>query len=411
MNAIILSIGDELLDGLIADTNAKFLSERLQGLGIRVVGHRAAGDDVAPIASALKDIARVADVCLATGGLGPTLDDRTREGFACAFGLSLARNAAAERIVRAFFRKRPMAVSNLRQADLPRGADPLANPVGTAPGFALKAGRCRFFAMPGVPSEMTRMFEHEVAPRLLRLPGREAIAVRQLHLLPGTGESVVGETIADYMRRGRNPVVGTLVSGGIITVKVVARSKTQRAAALLASDDVADLNQIFRGRIFGADGSTLENEILSILRRRRQTLALAESCTGGLLSKRFTDVPGASDVFVESCVTYANASKARRLGVSKATLERLGAVSEACAREMAEGIRKTARTNWGVGITGVAGPRGGTREKPVGCVHLAVAGPGGVTHRELRLKGDRDTIRIRAAALAGAELWRRLTKD
>jgi nicotinamide-nucleotide amidase len=337
---------------------------------------------------------------IVTGGLGPTLDDVTREAVAASFGAPLAENAQCREAIEAMFSSRgwTMNPTNLRQAFIPAGAEPLANPVGTAPGFHLHMSGCHLFAMPGVPAEMVRMWVDQVAPRLARLaPPRRVLADRTLRTF-GLGESTVGQRIENLMRRGRNPQVGTLASGGVVSIRMRASAATEAEARRLLDRDEASVRAQLRCAVVGE--ATLPQAVAALLTRRGATLAAAESCTGGLVAHLVTDVPGASAFFLEAAVTYSNASKTSRLGVSESLLAEHGAVSDPVARAMAEGMRGRSGADYAVSTTGIAGPGGGTERKPVGLVHLALAGPEGTTSRRVVLPGDRERIRERAAMVA-----------
>jgi nicotinamide-nucleotide amidase len=289
-----------------------------------------------------------------------------------------------------------MTPSNLRQALIPAGAEMIPNPRGTAPGFLLTRGGVEYYAMPGVPSEMKAMFQEHIAPRLRRRADVHA-AVRHLRVF-GYGESVVGEKLADLMARGANPDVGTQVEQSIIGVRVLARAASAEEADRLA-DAAADevRRRLGQEHVFGRDGEQLEEAVARELERTGYTLAVAESCSGGALANRLTNVPGISRFFLEGVVAYSNRSKVERLGVPAGLIEQHGAVSAPVAEAMARGIRGTSGADLGVGVTGIAGPGGGSPAKPVGLVYVAVAGPAGVETRELRLTGQREDIKDRTA--------------
>lgn len=400
-----LSIGTELVAGNIIDTNAGWLAQALRPLGLTVDRHTALPDELASLVAYLRDFRRRADgpVCLlATGGLGPTLDDLTREAVAEAFDAPLAENADCRRDIEEMFRSRGwnMAASNLRQARIPAGADPLHNSCGTAPGFHLAAGGLHVLVMPGVPAEMRVMFASGVLPVLRTLvpPGR-VVAERMIRTF-GLGESSLGQAIADLMAAGRKSEVGTLASEGLVTVRVRVVADSEREARELLDRDETEVRRRLGEVVIGCDGDLLPDTVVRLLRQAGSTLAVAESCTGGLIAKLVTDVSGASDVFTEGLVTYANTAKVARLGVPAELIAAHGAVSEPVARAMAEGARTSSGTAYALAATGIAGPTGGSPDKPVGLVFLALAGLEGTEVTRLVLPGDRDRVRHRAAMAA-----------
>jgi nicotinamide-nucleotide amidase len=360
-------------------------------------------DDLPALVRFLRDFqARCAGPAflMVTGGLGPTLDDKTRDAAAEAFDAPLAENAACREAIETLFHQRgwPLAESNYRQAFIPQGATPLPNSCGTAPGFYVSQGGTHMFAMPGVPAEMFAMFTDHVQPILAGLlPQRGVVAERMIHTC-GMGESSLGQVIADLMVDGRNPQVGTLASSGLVRVRLRASAATEAEAAELLGRDEATIRQLLGDVFIGPEG--MAENILSMLKSLDATLAMAESCTGGLIGKMLTDVPGASDVLIEDVVTYANRSKIARLGVAEELIAAHGAVSEPVVRAMAEGVRTTSGATYTLATTGIAGPGGGTDEKPVGTVWIAVCGPEGTEAARWSLPGDRDSVRRRTALMA-----------
>jgi nicotinamide-nucleotide amidase len=410
MQAIILSVGDEVVSGQIADTNAAWLSQSLLDLGIPVVAHQAVRDVDSEIVDAVQRAASRADLVIVTGGIGPTHDDRTREAVARAAGVAeLVVDRDALEHIRGIFAARDidMPRTNEKQALIPAGADVVRNAHGTAAGFRVHVGRADVFVLPGVPREMKQMFDDGVAPLLP--PGDGAITVRMLRCF-GLSESVIAQRLGDAMDLGDGPQVAFLASGGVITVKFTARAATREAALAKIEPRLRAAAKQLGDACFGEDDVTLESVVARLLAESGRTIALAESCTGGLVAARLTDVPGISANFVEGCVTYTNEAKTRRLGVPAELFDTVGAVSEEVARAMAEGVRRTSGADLGVGITGIAGPTGGTRDKPVGTVHLAVAVAGSTEHRLLRLRGDRSLVRDRAAKHA-LDLVRRMLQS
>jgi len=398
MQAVILAVGDELTGGLKVDTNSAALSARLAARGIATVRHETVGDDLASLAVALRRAAGDADVIIVTGGLGPTEDDLTRHALADALGVDLIADARSLERIAGFFaaRGRPMSDNNRRQALIPAGAEAIDNDAGTAPGIAARLGAADVFVLPGPPGEMTPMFDRSIAPRL---PQAGAIVRRRWHCF-GAGESNIAERIADLMVRGRNPQVGTTASGGVITVHVVARSATVADACAAAEADAGEVASRLGTLIFGADGQTLPEVVGAALAAAEQTLATAESCTGGMIGELITGVPGASAWFRGGVVAYSNAAKTDLLGVEPDLIAAHGAVSEPVAAAMAEGARRALGADWSVAVTGVAGPGGGSDDKPVGLVFIAVASAGGAAVHRYSFAGARDAVRRRAALTA-----------
>ena len=400
MKAIIIAIGDELLSGVTVDTNSAYLARELALRGIETIAHRTVGDNEGAISSAIAVAAEQARIVFVTGGLGPTKDDLTRQGMARAMGgrLHLDEGCLAE--IEAFFvhRGRQMAEVNRIQAMIPAGADPLPNVVGTAPGIAGRLGRADIFVMPGVPVEMRQMFADSVRPRL----GRTGISITQrlLHTY-GTGESDIGSMIADLMvERDGAVTVGTTVSGGLVSVRVTARGSDDDEAARFADAVVADVRGRLGTFVVGAEAVTMAPAVGHLLAGRRETLATAESCTGGMIGQMITDTPGASAYYVGGIVAYANEVKTAELGVGAELLADEGAVSEPVAEAMALGCLRRFASDWAVSVTGVAGPAGGTDAKPVGLVYIALAGARGCdVHRHV-FPGPRRQIRRRTATAA-----------
>ncbi len=396
IRAEILSVGDEVVSGQIADTNAAWLSQRLGDLGVAVLAHAAVRDTRAGIIDAVDRAAGRAEVVVISGGIGPTHDDLTREAVAEAAGADLVPDAAALEHIRAIFARRGLEMpgSNAKQARVPAGGDLLPNTNGTAAGFRVTIGDAEVFVLPGVPPEMKQMFDDEVVPRLPEIDG--AIAVRALKCF-GMSESTIAETLGGELDLDGNPKVALLASSGVISVKFTACAGRCEAALALIGPPLERARALLGDVVFGEDADTLEAAVARLLAGQGKTIALAESCTGGLVAHRLTNVPGISAHLAEGIVAYSNAAKTQRLGVPGELFDAVGAVSEEVARAMAEGVRERAGTDVGVGISGIAGPSGGTPDKPVGTVHVAVATAAGTVHRELALRGSRETIKDRAA--------------
>jgi nicotinamide-nucleotide amidase len=400
MKAIIISIGNELTSGQTIDTNSAYLAEQLGVLGIEALSHVTVGDDRSATARAIIAAADEAELVLVTGGLGPTADDLTRYALADAMGgVALVPDAASLAVMEAFFCRlgRSMADANRIQAMFPAGSRPIANACGTAAGIAARVGRAMVYVMPGVPREMRRMFAERIAPELPR--GRLAIICRTLHTF-GAGESDVGARIADLMARDANPLVGTTVASGLVSIRVAGRAATPAEAEQLADATIAEIAARLGELVVGQGEHAMSAAVGELLRKRRQSLATAESCTGGLIGQMITDVAGASDYYLGGVVSYANDVKRDMLGIAQDVLAANGAVSEPVALAMAEGCRSRFGADWSISASGIAGPSGGSDSKPVGLVYVGLCGPGGrQVHRHV-FPGDRASIRTRAALAA-----------
>jgi len=398
MKAVILAVGDELTAGATVDTNSAFLSRRLAEHGIATLRHLTVGDDTGAIARALAEAAAEAGLVVVSGGLGPTADDLTRHALAEATGAELVEDARSAERIAAFFalRGRQMKPSNRRQALAPAGAEMIDNDCGTAPGIAARIGRAEVFALPGPPHEMVAMFEARVLPRLR---GDGAIARRELHTF-GTGESDVAAEIADLMARDANPTVGTTAKAGVITVRIAATAPTAEAAEALADGTAAEVRRRLGELVFGAGEETMASVVGALLDAAGRTAAAAESCTGGLVSEMITGVPGASRYFRGGVVAYANAAKTDLLGVPAERIAAAGAVSEPVAEALAAGAARRFGADYGLSLTGIAGPAGGSDDKPVGLVYIGLASPAGTAVHRHVFPGTRDVIRRRAALAA-----------
>ncbi|MGD8454198.1 MAG: competence/damage-inducible protein A [Phycisphaerae bacterium] len=398
--AWILSSGSELTAGRSLDTNGPWLARQLAELGIETPCLLAVSDDGADLERALRHAAEHTELIIMTGGLGPTEDDLTRDVLARLAGVPLELDAACLETMRAFFAERnwPMPNANRVQAMLPRGATALPNRRGTAPGIFIEIGRTACYALPGVPHEMEEMFRGEVAPRVRERAGGQAVLHRCLRTF-GRPEADLGEQLRDLMRRGANPSVGVTAAGAMISVSLTATAPSRVSAEALAEATAREVRARLGDTVFGEGDDTLASTVGKLLVARGQTLCTAESCTGGLVGKLLTDTPGSSRYYLGGVVTYANEAKERLLGVPESLLREHGAVSRPVAEHMARAARETFGSDYALSITGVAGPDGGTAEKPVGLVYFGLAGPGGVDVRELRLgpTAPRELIRLRSA--------------
>ena len=408
MNAIILSIGDELALGQTVDTNSAWLSAQLAAVGCAVAAHVTVPDDQPAIERALREAAAGCDVLLVSGGLGPTEDDLTRQALAAVLRQPLELNPQWLAELEKFFaqRSRAMPPSNRIQAMIPRTAQMIFNTAGTAAGIRADIRReasapCAVFVMPGVPKEMKTMFTRDVLPFVKQTSGGAVILSRTLHTF-GLGESAVAEKIPQLMTRGRNPSVGTTVSNGVVSLRVNARFGSLAEAREQLEATARACRAALGSLIFGEDEQALQEVVGRMLKSAAgsPTVATAESCTGGLLGKMITDVPGSSAYYAFGWVTYANQAKEELLGVSPELLRLHGAVSEPVVLAMAAGARARARSTFALSISGVAGPDGGTPAKPVGTVCIALAHPGGAEARTFLFPGDREFIRDRSAKMA-----------
>ncbi len=399
MTAAIFSIGTELTRGEIVNSNASWLAAELTALGFEVIEIVSVDDHQGRIAESLKRLAQTYAVVLATGGLGPTTDDLTASSVAQAMGVPLVRDAASLEAIRRRFEasRRTMSATNEKQADFPQGAEVLANPVGTAPGFAVSLGHCRAFFLPGVPREMKRIFADHIVPRIAKLAPQLTFQLRLRTF--GLPESMVGEKLAGIEAEFPGIRLGYRAHYPEIEVKVHATASSHGDARALADLGAAEVRKRLADVLYGEGDDTFAEVVGRAVRSRGFRLAVAESCTGGLLGHLITSEP-ASDYFVADAVTYANSAKTRLLGVSEDVLRGHGAVSAGVAAAMAEGVRRVCSVEIGVAITGIAGPSGGAPNKPVGLVYWAVAHPGGTLVRDRIFAGDRQQIQTLAAYAA-----------
>ena len=408
MTAEILCIGTELLLGNITNGNARWIAEQLAALGIAHHRQAVVGDNRERLIAELQAAAQRCQVLITTGGLGPTPDDLTTEAIAAAFGAPLVEHPQvwAEIQARLAARGRPCAASNRRQAFLPEGAALLPNPTGTAPGM-IWSPRPGFtiLTFPGVPSEMRAMWQATAASWLQATGLAEGVFASRMLRLWGIAESDLAERMADLLEAS-NPTVAPYAGSGEVKLRITARAATAAEAQQL----LAPVEQEIRARTgrlcFGENEDDLASVVLQQLRRGGHTLAVAESCTGGGLGAALAAVPGASDVFLGGVIAYANRVKQELLGVPAEQLASHGAVSDSVAQAMAVGVRRATGADWALAITGVAGPSGGTAEKPVGLVHIAVAGPDGCCSEGVRFGASRGRCWIQA--LSAGEALNRL---
>jgi nicotinamide-nucleotide amidase len=393
----VLAVGTELLLGQIVDTNSAWIGEQLAGAGIDTFEHRKVGDNLGRIVDALQDLLDQADAVVVCGGLGPTPDDLTREAVAEVMGVELERRDDLVEWVSALFRTRgrDMPANNLRQCDVPAGAAPISNSIGTAPGLRAPVGDKVVYAVPGVPYEMRVMMKEHVLPDLLSRAGGEACIVSRTLKTWGTSESGLAEMIAERVDAQTNPTIAFLARGiEGIAVRITAKAATVEEARALIEPEERALREILGDLVFAADDDTMESVVLELLRKRGLTLGVAESVTGGLVTSRLVSTPGTSDVLQGGIVAYTTEVKRAVLDIRAEKI-----VSEDCAREMAEAARRVLSADVGIGVTGVAGPEEQDGQ-PVGTVYFGIAGSGDDGAAQAvgtRLPGQRDMVRQFAA--------------
>jgi len=412
MTAEIIAIGSELLTPFHQDTNSLYLTDQLERLGIAVVQKTVVGDQPDRLSQAFADALKHADLVIGMGGLGPTADDRTREAVAGLLNRKLEHNAEVAALIEQRFRARGkrMPEVNLRQARVPEGADWLPNDNGTAPGLWLTHEEKKIILLlPGPPHELKAMFEEHCLPRLRHLAPKQAFASKVLKVV-GLTESEVEELIGPIYREISNPETTVLAAPGQIEIHVRATG-SDTAEALRRSEALAGrLESVLGEVVFSSGPENLEQVVGLYLMMRGATLAVAESCTGGLLGQRLTSVPGSSRYFLGGVVCYSDKLKTQLIGVPLSLIKRKGAVSAEVAESLAKGVRRRIRSALGLSITGIAGPEGGTPDKPVGTVFIALADARRVKSEKHRFLGDRERIRWQATQAALSLLRRKLHK-
>ena len=409
--AELIAVGTELLLGNIANTDAQMLSKGLSALGINVYYHTVVGDNPQRLKAAVEVAKGRADIIITTGGLGPTCDDLTKNVLAECFGRKLVYDEASAQRIRDYFQRlhpgRPMTENNLQQAYLPEGCTIFSNDWGTAPGCAFEADGVRVIMLPGPPNECTPMFEHRAVP-YLRALADGVIASRTLKIF-GMGESAVEAKLRDRMNALTNPTLAPYAKTGEVELRITAKAATVEEARSLIVPVEEEVRDMFGPLVYGADVASMEAVVLGLLKEKGLTLGTAESCTGGLVAKRMTDLPGSSAVFKGGVVSYTNEVKAGVLGVPQAMLDEFGAVSAQVAQAMAQGARRVLGCDLAVSLTGVAGPDPDDRNNPVGLVYVALDTPEGTRVRELHLINGRARIRTVAATNAFDMVRRYLT--
>ena len=402
--ASIVSIGDEVLSGQTADINAAYLGRELLSIGIPVVSCYTVGDEIDLIVRALNLAIGDVDVVLVTGGLGPTDDDLTRQAFGKLLGAELQLQDELLQKIRDFFVRRnlPMPEKTKIQAYIPTGTKALANNLGTAAGIMARIKGKLLIAMPGVPPEMKQMFKESVFAELKRFASKSrqvGMVIRRLKCF-GTGESKIAELLGGLCQRDRNPLINCTTEHGVITLHIIATAKDKDKAQQMAEKDEKLLTELLGELVYGTGEQTLAEVVGEKLAQQKKTIAVAESCTGGTLAKLLTDTPGASRYFTYGWVTYSDIAKTSELGIEADLIGKYGAVSGWTAEAMARGARRRAGTDFAIGITGIAGPTGGSEQKPVGLVYISVDSTNGCETKRFIISGDRDSIRLRAAQTA-----------
>ncbi len=379
--AEILATGDEIRSGTLIDSNSAHIAQQLELAGVEVSRHHCVGDDMALLVSVLREIAERADIAVVTGGLGPTSDDLTAEAAALAAEVPLHQSSEALELVEAFFRNfhKPITPSNLKQSYFPEGASCIVNPTGSAPGFMISLKKCLFFFLPGVPSEMRRMLSDTVLPAIIQKIGKQRMHHRVVTLNTfGLTESMTGETLKDFSSFFPNIQLGFRAKFPEIQVKFYLHGEDEHQVTSMAQQAEAWVTDKLGDHLFSSDGENMEVVVGRLLSRNKATVALAESCTGGQIAAWLTDVPGSSDYFLFSGVVYANQAKMDVLGVPEDVLVRYGAVHEETVKHMASGVRRITGATYGLATSGIAGPGGGTDDKPVGTICIGLATPDAV---------------------------------
>jgi len=408
MIAELICVGTELLMGQVVNTNAQFLAKSLVPLGISMYHQITVGDNAARLREAIETALSRADIVILTGGLGPTDDDMTKEIAAEVFDLPLIENEEALAALKAYFAalNRDMPPINYKQAKLPQGSIMLPNSCGTAPGCILTndAGKAAIL-LPGPPHELMTMFNKSVLPYLQQRT--DCLLYSKEIMVFGKGEGAVAYELRDLIANQTNPTIATYAKPGQVEIRVTAQCRDEKDGETLLAPVVGEISSRFGDIIYSFEGESLAKVCADELMQSGQTLAVAESCTGGLLSAKLVDIPGCSSFLLEGCVTYSNTAKMKRLGVKEETLHRCGAVSAQCAKEMAEGMLQSAGSDIALATTGIAGPDGGTDEKPVGLIYIALATKSETIVQELHLSFNRERNRS-MTVLHVLDLLRRL---
>lgn len=393
LTAEIIAIGTEILLGDIVNTNASYLARGLAALGINTYHQQVVGDNPQRVQDALKEAYQRADLVITSGGLGPTQDDLSKEMAAAYFGIDLKEDQKAKEHIERYMGRlgRQITENNWKQAFLPEGSIPFYNHNGTAPGFALQKGEKILIMLPGPPSELNPMFDEQVLPYLRRF-SQDVMHSRTLHIC-GSGESAVETLLKEQMKTMTNPTLAPYAKEGIVDLRITAKAASQEEAKAMIWPVEAEICKLFGEQIFGFDAQTLEGVLVELLKEKHWKLATAESCSGGWVSGQIVNYPGASEVLEGGFVTYSNEAKIKLLGVKEETLRHFGAVSEETACEMAIGAAKALQTETAISVTGIAGPGGGSAEKPVGTVWIAAYCQGIVKAEKCSFSRNREANR------------------
>lgn len=412
LTAEIIAIGSELLTPEKVDTNSLWLTGKLNEIGIEVKLKTVVGDDELRLEETIRDAVKRSDIVISTGGLGPTEDDITRKISAKAIDRELVYHTEIEADLRERFRKwgREMPEINKRQAFVIDGAEILPNPNGSAVGMCVEFASKIFVILPGPPRENKPMFENFILPKLREMAG-EIYVKRKMLKVSGLGESAVDEAVAPIYTTYKNVQTSILFNKSEIEVHLMAQAKTEAEAEVVLNELAGKIAEKLGIAVFSTNGEAMEEVVGKLLSERGKTLSIAESCTGGLIGERLTDVAGSSKYFIEGAVTYANDAKIRTLNVPKEVIEANGAVSAPTAEAMAKGMRERSGTDFAISVTGIAGPDGGTEEKPVGTVFIGYADVNQVKSKKFVLPGDRYLVRWRASSAALDYLRRQILKN
>lgn len=396
MKGEIIAVGTELLLGNIVNTNAQYLSQKLAELGIDVYYHLVVGDNLSRVVDTVKNSLERSDLIITSGGLGPTNDDLTKEAVSKALGLELLPNNEAINRIKSYFESsgRKMPECNLKQGYVPEGGRIIENDNGTAPGIIIEKGGKTVIMLPGPPKELKPMFDKSVIPYLEKRTS-STIKSKILRVI-GIGESAVEELLKNIFNEQSNPTIAPYAKDGEVHLRITAKTEETWIADKMIEDMEAKVREILKENIYGCDDETLEEVVVRMLLEKGKTLSIAESCTGGSVAGRLTEVPGVSESFLCGVVTYSNEAKMKLLKVSENTLKLHGAVSRETAEEMALGVRKLSGTDIGISITGIAGPSGGTEEKPVGLCYIGIAYNEKVEAYRFVFNGSRNKIRWNA---------------
>ncbi len=411
LSAEIIAIGSELLTPTKTDTNSLWLTEKLNDIGVEVKLKTIVGDDEARLEETIRDALSRSDIVITTGGLGPTEDDITRTISAKAVGRELVFDEEVLTEIRARFRsfRREMPETNKRQAFVIEGAQVLPNPNGTAVGMSLEIREKFFVVLPGPPRELKPMFENFVLPKLTEAAG-EIYVKRKILRVSGMGESAVDELIAPIYKEYKNVGTSILFNRSEIEIHLTAQTETLEEVDRLLEELSGKIAETLGIAVFALNGETMEEVVGKLLAESGKTVSIAESCTGGLIAQRLTEVSGSSAYFMEGAVTYSNEAKIRALDVPREIIETYGAVSQETAEAMAKGMREKAQTDFALSVTGIAGPNGGTAEKPVGLVFVGFADENETQSIKINLPGDRYLIRWRTSQAALDLLRRKVLK-